>query len=120
MKDIKQYILESKIPNEVVIKDIKTHKHVDVVYYCYDKDSLVDTIEKSESVGKYWINKGFFIATKKNNSSWVVDTDKECVINSYQPNSDYIKCDGKKYTFKEIVELLEKGDTMVIVINKED
>ena len=53
MKNIKQYILETKIPNEVKIKDIKTHKPVDVVYYCYDKDSLVDTIEKSEAVGKF-------------------------------------------------------------------
>lgn len=119
MKDIKQYILESKIPDEITIKDVKTHKPVDVVYYCYDKDSLTDTIEKSEAVGKYWINKGFFIATKKKNS-WVVDTNEECVINSYQPNSEYIKCDDKKYTYNEIIELLEKGDTMVVVINKKD
>ncbi len=119
MKGIVEYILESKIPNEIKVKDIKTHKPVDVVYYCYDKDSLVDTIKKSEAVGKYWINKGFFIAIKKKNS-WEVDTDKECTINSYQPNAEYIKCDNVKYTYKEIIELLEKGDTMVVVLNKEN
>lgn len=119
MKGITEYILETKMPDEVKVKDTKTHKPVDVVYYCYDKDSLTDTIKKYDSVGKYWIGKGFFIATKKKNS-WEINTDKECSVNSYQPNSEYIKCDDKKYTYKEIVDLIEKGDTMVVVTNIED
>ena len=105
--------------DEIKIKDSKTHKPVDVVYYCYDKDSLTDTIKKYDATGKYWIDKGFFIATK-NKNSWEVNTNKEYSANSYQPNSEYIKCDDKKYTYKEIVDLIEKGDTMVIVINKEN
>ena len=65
MKSISEYILESRMSDEIKIKDSKTHKPVDVGYYCNDKDSLTDTIKKYDATGKYWIDKGFFIASKK-------------------------------------------------------
>ena len=39
MKDLKLF-LEGKTIEEVTVKDVKTKKKVDVVYYCYDKESL--------------------------------------------------------------------------------
>ena len=57
MKDIKLY-LEGRTVDEITVKDIKTNKKVDVVYYCYDKESLDKVSKQYEHVGKYWIDKG--------------------------------------------------------------
>ena len=126
MKDLVQHIynslFEGRTVNEVTIKD-QNNKEVNVVYYCYDKESLDKVIKQYESVGKYWKDKGFFLATLKNKSTWVVDTDKEFKMNTWQPNGEFIKFEDEidndeSYTYKELVDLLEKGDTMLIVVNK--
>ena len=123
MKDLVQYIynsiLEGRTVNEVTIKD-QNNKEVNVVYYCYDKESLDKVIKQYESIGKYWKDKGFFLATLKNKSTWEVDIDKEWNVHTWRPNADFIEYDENKeeYTYKELLELLEKGETMLIVINK--
>lgn len=122
MKDLRLF-LEGRTVDEVTVKDIKTNKKVDVVYYCYDKESLDKVSKQYEHVGKYWIDKGFFLATLKNKSTWVVDMDKEFEMHTWQPNGEFIKFEDEidndeSYTYKELVDLLEKGDTMLIVINK--
>jgi hypothetical protein len=119
MKDIRIF-LEGKTVDEIVIKDIKTKKEVDVVYYCYDKESLYKVSDQYERVGKYWIDKGFFLATLKNKSTWVVDMDKEFHMNTWRPNADFIECNDneEEYTCNELLELLEKGETMLVVVNK--
>ena len=45
---------------------------------------------------------------------------KEFEMNTWRPNGDFINYnDGEEeYTYKELIELLEKGDTMLVVINK--
>ena len=123
MKDLVQYIynsiLEGRTVNEVTIKD-QNNKEVNVVYYCYDKESLDKVIKQYESIGKYWKDKGFFLATLKNKSTWEVDIDKEWNIHTWRPNADFIEYDEneEEYTYKELLELLEKGETMLVVINK--
>ena len=119
MKQITNFIKESKTIDEIVIKD-QNNKKVDAVYFCYDKESLNKVTDQYEKVGKYWIDKGFFLAKLKNKSTWKIDTNKEFEVHTWRPNADFIERDeGKeKYTYKELVELLEKGDTMLIVINK--
>ena len=119
MKDIRIF-LEGKTVDEVIVKDIKTNKKVDVVYYCYDKESLDKVSKQYEHVGKYWKDKGFFLATLKNKSTWVVDMNKKFEIHTWQPNGEYLKCEDteEEYTYKELIELLEKGETMLVVINK--
>ena len=125
MKNINQHIydsmlLEGRTIDEVTVKDIKTKKKVDVVYYCYDKESLNKVIKQYEHVGKYWIDKGFFLATLKNKSTWEVDMDKEFHMHTWRPNADFIEYDEneEEYTYKELLELIEKGETMLVVINK--
>lgn len=125
MKTFKQFIynsilLEGRTIDEVVVKD-QNNKNVNVAYYCYDKESLDKVTKQYESVGvKYWIDKGFFITTLKNKSTWVVNTDKEFKVNTWQPNGDYFynEDENESYTRAEIIDLLEAGETMVIVINK--
>ena len=68
MKDIRIF-LEGKTIDEVIIKDINTKKKVNVAYYCYDQESLKKVSDQYEHVGKYWIDKGFFLATRNNKST---------------------------------------------------
>lgn len=125
MKNIIQHIynsilLEGRTIDEVIVKDINTNKKVTVVYYCYDKASLNKVADQYDHIGKYWDDKGFFLTTLKNKSSWVVDMNEEYNMHTWRPNADFIECnDGKKkYTYKELLELIEQGETMLIVINK--
>lgn len=123
MKNITQHIynslFEGRTVNEITIKD-QNNKEVNVVYYCYDKESLDKVTDQYEHVGKYWKDKGFFLATLKNKSTWVVDMDKEWNVHTWRPNADFIEYDEneEEYTYKELLELLEKGETMLVVINK--
>ena len=119
MKSLKLF-LEGKTIEEVTVKDINTKKKVDVVYYCYDKESLDKVTDQYEHVGKYWVDKGFFLATLKNKSTWVVDMNKEWNVHTWRPNADFIEHDEneEEYTYKELVELLENGEMMLIVVNK--
>ena len=120
MKDLRVF-LEGKTIEEVTVKDIKTNKEVDVVYYCYDKESLDDIVlNKYKNVGKYWIDKGFFLAKLKNKSTWTIDTDEEWNIHTWRPNGDFIERNEneEEYTYDELLELLDKGETMLVVINK--
>lgn len=120
MKDLRVF-LEGKTIEEVIVKDIKTNKEVDVVYYCYDKESLDDIVfNKYKNVGKYWIDKGFFLAKLKNKSTWTINTDEEWNIHTWRPNGDFIERNEneEEYTYDELLELLDKGETMLVVINK--
>ena len=123
MKNITQHIynslFEGRTVNEITIKD-QNNKEVNVVYYCYDEESLSKVIKQYESVGKYWKDKGFFLATLKNKSTWEVDIDKEWNVHTWRPNADFIEYDEneEEYSYKELLELLEKGETMLVVINK--
>jgi len=123
MKNITQHIynslFEGRTVNEVTIKD-QNNEEVNVAYYCYDKESLDKVIKQYESVGKYWKDKGFFLATLKNKSTWEVDIDKEWNVHTWRPNADFIEYDEneEEYTYKELLDLIEQGETMLIVINK--
>ena len=123
MKTIIQHIynslFEGRTVNEITIKD-QNNKEVNVAYYCYDKESLDKVIKQYESVGKYWKDKGFFLATLKNKSTWEVDIDKEWNVHTWRPNADFIEYDEneEEYTYKELLDLIEQGETMLIVINK--
>ena len=105
-------LLEGRTIDEIVIKD-QNDKEVNAANYCYDEESLKDICNKYKNT-----DKGFFIATLKNKSTWVVNTDKEYKLNEYRINDEYLKCEDQSYTYKEIVDLLEAGETMIIVINK--
>lgn len=123
MKDIIQHIynsiLEGRTVNEVTVKD-QNNKEINVAYYCYDKESLDKIIKQYESVGKYWKDKGFFLATLKNKSTWEVDINKEWNVHTWRPNADFIEYDEneEEYTYKELLDLIERGETMLVVINK--
>ena len=119
MKDLKLF-LEGKTIEEVTVKDVKTKKKVDVAYYCYDKESLDKVTDQYEAVGKYWKDKGFFLARLKNKSTWTIDTDEEYHVHTWRPNGDFIERNEneEEYTYKELLELLDEGETMLIVINK--
>lgn len=119
MKSLFEYILEGRTIDEIAIKD-QNNKEVNVAYYCYDKDSLDKVIKQYESVGKYWKDKGFFLATLKNKSTWTINTDEEWNVHTWRPNGDFLERDEneEEYTYKELLELLEKGETMLVVINK--
>ncbi len=119
MEDLKIF-LEGKTIDEVTVKDIKTNKKVNVAYYCYDKESLDKVSKQYESVGKYWIDKYFYLATLKNKSTWVVNLDEEYSMNIWQSNGKFIYCKENEYqyTYEELIDLLEEGKTMLVVINK--
>jgi hypothetical protein len=123
MKTIIQHIynslFEGRTVNEITIKD-QNNKEVNVAYYCYDKASLNKVADQYDHIGKYWDDKGFFLATLKNKSSWVVDMNEEYNMHTWRPNADFIECNNgkKKYTYKELLELIEQGETMLVVINK--
>lgn len=117
MKRFTDFIVEGRTIDEIKIKDQK-NKNVDIVYCAYDEESLNDICNKYQNVGKYWIDKIFCIATLKNKSTWITDTSKEFKLNTYQPNGDFLEYNNESYTYKELVDLLEKGETMLIVINK--
>ena len=112
-------LFEGRTVNEITIKD-QNNKEVNVAYYCYDKASLNKVADQYDHIGKYWDDKGFFLATLKNKSSWVVDMNEEYNMHTWRPNADFIECNNgkKKYTYKELLELIEQGETMLVVINK--
>ena len=118
MIDLKLF-LEGKTIDEVIIKDINSNNKVDVVYYCYDKESLDKVSKQYDHIDKLK-DKGFFLASLKNKSTWVVDMNKEFHMNTWRPNGDFIKCDDneEEYSYKELLELLDQEDTMLVVINK--
>lgn len=124
MKDITHHIynsiLEGRTIDEVTIKD-QNNKKVDVVYYCYDKESLDKITDQYGRVGKYWIDKYFYLARLKNKSTWTINTNEEWNVHTWRPNGDFLERDENKeeYTYKELLELLDKGETMLIVINKD-
>ena len=118
MIDLKLF-LEGKTIDEVIVKDINSNNKVDVVYYCYDKESLDKVSKQYDHIDKLK-DKGFFLASLKNKSTWVVDMNKEFHMNTWRPNDDFIKYDdNEEYTYKELLELLDRGDTMLVVINKQ-
>lgn len=122
MKSLFEYILEGRTVDEIAIKD-QNNKDVNVVYYCYDKDSLDKVIKQYEYVSKYWKDKGFFLATLKNKSTWTIDNDKEFHMNTWKPNGKFLEYEdeidhNESYSYNELVNLLEKGETMLVVINK--
>ena len=122
MKSLINFLNEGITIDEIIIKDQK-NKNVDIVYCAYDEASLNDICNKYKNVGKYWIDKIFCIATLKNKSIWITYTSKEFKLNTYQPNGDFLEYEdeinyNESYTYKELVDLLEKGETMLIVINK--
>ena len=123
MKTIIQHIynsiLEGRTVDEVIIKD-QNNKEVNVAYYCYDKESLNKVIKQYEHVGKYWIDKYFYLARLKNKSTWTINTDEKWNVNTWRPNGDFLERDEneEEYTYKELIELLDKGETMLVVINK--
>ena len=105
-------LLITSVNDEIVIKD-QNDKEVNAANYCYDEESLKDICNKYKNT-----DKEFFIATLKNKSTWVVNTDKEYKLNEYRINDEYLKCEDQSYTYKEIVDLLEAGETIIIIINK--
>ena len=60
-------------------------------------------------------------ARLKNKSTWTIDTDEEWNVHTWRPNGDFLERDEneEEYTYKELIELLDKGETMLIVINKD-
>ena len=92
MKDLRLF-LEGKTIEEITVKDVKTKKKVDVVYYCYDKDSLDKVTDQYEHVGKYWIDKYFYLARLNNISTCTIDTDDEWNIHTWLTNGLLLECD---------------------------
>ena len=94
MIDLKLF-LEGKTIDEVIVKDINSNNKVDVVYYCYDKESLDKVSKQYDHIDKLK-DKGFFLASLKNKSTWVVDMNKEFHMNTWRPNGDFIEYDDNE------------------------
>ncbi len=114
MKNLKDFIIEGRTIDEIVIKD-QNNNNVDATYYCYDEESLKDVCNNYKDY-----TGGFFLATLKNKSTWTINTLDEYKLNEYKRNDKFLESidNDKFYSYKEIVNLLEAGETMVIVINK--
>lgn len=119
MKNIKDYIIEGRTVDTVKIKT-KKGKELEPVWYAYDEESLDNLLKKVKYTSQYWIDKGIYLSTLKNKSSWEVDMDDEYNFHIYQPGADFFYCDDNEesYTRQEILDLFDKEETMIVVLNK--
>lgn len=119
MKDLRNYIIEGRTIDTIKVKTNKG-KELEPVYYAYDEESLDKLIEKVKYTRQYWIDKGIYLSTLKNKSTWEVDIDNEYNFHIYQPGADFFYCDDNEesYTRQDILDLFDNEETMIVVLNK--
>lgn len=119
MRNLIDYITEGRTVDTVKVKTNKG-KELEPIYFAYDKESLDDLLDKVKYTNEYWVDKGIYLTTLKNKSTWEVNVDNEYNFHIYQPNNDFFYCDDTEeaYTMQEILDLFDKGETMIVVLNK--
>lgn len=106
MKSLIQYIKEGRTIDQIVIKDTDGND-IDSTDYAYDKESLERIINNNEDV---------YIAKIKNKSTWTVDTNEIFKISKFRQDNNFMMSDNRKYSKQEIIELLEEGNIMIVII----
>lgn len=106
MKSLTQYIKEGRTIDQIVIKDTDGND-IDSIDYAYDKESLERIINNNEEV---------YIAKIKNKSTWTVDTNEIFKISKFRQDNNFMMSNNRKYSNQEIIELLEEGNIMIVII----
>lgn len=118
MKHLKDFILEGRTIDEVKVKDTVTNKEVTPVLYAYDKDSLDKLIDKYKNTSEYWEDKGIYLTSNKNKSTWEVDTTEEYKFKVYQKDQDFFYSDNTSFTYDDLLGMINDEEKMIVVLNK--
>ena len=103
MRSLVDYILERK--DVIEIYDRQNHK-LNPSSYAYDEETLNELEQIKSSV---------YIA-RFNNNRWIADMNEPCRFNSWQPFSKYLESEKSSYTKNDIIDMMNKGEIMIITI----
>lgn len=115
MKSLKQFIFEHRVKDEIVIKCEQTKEEIDPEYVIYDKASLDDFIQKYKNDKDNWQNKQLYIIEQKGND-WIAKTKSALKIDIYRMVDSFLSSNDIKYSYNDIVDILEGGEKMLIVL----
>ena len=118
MKDIRIF-LEHRVVNEIKIKCSKTGQEIDPEYTVYDEESLNSIISRYKQNKEQFDDLYIFFCHLKGNS-WIAKTDIVYTMNLSRMNDKFLSSNKIDYSFDDIVNLIEDGNTMLIFVNKEN
>ena len=107
--------LEYRTSNEIVVKCEVSNKPCEVIDYIYDQESLdgfVDTCKKNISE-----NKDIFLCELVGNS-WIAKTKQKLYMDINRPNDNFITYKNKKYSYNDILEMIDSGNYMIVTLYK--
>ena len=133
MNNLSKYIIEKLIINkdirepsiydkpDIKVFSNKSSKPLVVKMYADDKESLHEFGKQYEIFSRHNLLKynRIYIA-KKQYDHWVADARYSYEMNTYQPNDKYLYVypNKSKHTFNELVEMIESGDYLVVMVSK--
>lgn len=127
MNNINNYLFEklkvnsdSEIDNTINVYSSKTGKELDVKWYCDNKQDWGKFESTYNHLIKYNLFKysRMYLCEYKDNK-WIANVNKNYEINDYQPNYRYFYSSKKNYyTYKELMEMLDSTQYMVILTDK--
>jgi len=115
MKKFKEYINEHRTVDEVKI--YQGNKEITPIQYVYDEKSLNDFIEFYKVNNKYFEGKVLKIC-HLNNNKWKT-LKGEGSFELYRPNDNYYTQGKMVLSYQELVEYLNNGKYILILINQE-
>ena len=123
MKDIRIFlehrtineILEHRTLNEIKIKCSKTGQEIDPEYTVYDEESLNSIISRYKQNKEQFNDLNIFFCQLKGNS-WIAKTDTVYTMNLSRMNDKFLSSDNIDYSFDDIINLIEDGNTMLIFV----
>ena len=118
MKDLRTYIIEGRTMDTVQVKDTASNRTVEPKMYAYDKESLDKLIDKYKNNSEYWEDKGIYLTSSKNKSTWEVDTTEEFKFKVYQQNDEFFYSDNNTFTYDDLIGMLDGQGKMIVVLKK--
>jgi len=127
MKDINNYLFEKLTVNSETnneenpkVYSSKSGKELDIKFYCDNKADWKDFENTYLHLVKYNLIKySKMYLCKYEDDKWIAQAGKCYSINDYQPNYRYFYSSNKNYyTYKQLMEMLDSTQYMVILTDK--
>lgn len=115
MKSLKEFILEHRTKDTINIKCEQSGELIDPEITIYDKSSLDNFIQKYKNDKDNWQDKKLYIIEQKGND-WIAKTKTSLKIDIYRMTDSFLSSNDMKYSYDDIVDILENGEKMLIVL----
>lgn len=111
MKSLKQFILEYRTTDEMIIYD--NNKEVKPIRYAYDEESLKDFVDFYKKYSQQYIIK----LCKLTNNKWQTLNDNG-IIDFLKLNDNYYTQGKLQFTYQELSNELNEGKYILILLDK--